>query len=148
MPIRPSILAVPTLESGLDPLLLDRLMQPADEALDHSMRDVRRSGAFDDPMFISCGVRRVVSQSDSGRDFLQQFREVFDGTLARATLFDSLHSKRRRDLLARLNTEVVRRGRGELPDILARFPELKGRAIFAVDGHHGLNRPLGMPVGQ
>ena len=136
MPIRPSILAIPTLESGLDPLLLDRLTQPADEALDRSMRDVRRSGAFDDPMFVRCGVRRVIGQSDSGRDFLQQYREVFDGTLARATFFDSLHSKHRRDLLTRLNTEVVRRGRVDLPDLLAGFPELKGRAVFAVDGHH------------
>ena len=136
MPTPASLPAIPPLKAGLDPLLLDRLMQPADEALEHYMRGVRRGGAFDDPMFVRCGVRRVVGQSDSGRDFLQQYREVFDGTLARATFFDSLHSKHRRDLLARLNTEVVRRGRGDLPDLLARFPELKERPVYAVDGHH------------
>ena len=65
---------------------------PPTGALGHSVRGVRRGGAFDDPMFVRCGVRRVVGRSDSGRDFLPQHREVFDGTLARATFFDGLHS--------------------------------------------------------
>ena len=136
MPTLPSSRPMPPSKSAPDPLLLDRLMQPAAEVLGDYVRDVRRGGAFDDPMFVRCGVRRVIGHSDSGRDFLQHFREVADGTLARATFFDSLHSRHRRDLLARLNTEVVRRGRGQLPDLLAPFPELKGRAVLAVDGHH------------
>jgi hypothetical protein len=35
-----------------------------------------------------------------------------------------------------LNTQVVRSGREQLPDLLASFPELAGRAVLAVDGHH------------
>lgn len=136
MPTPPSSRAMPPLKSTLDPLLFDRLMQPADEALKDYIRGVRHGGAFDDPEFVRCGVHRVLGQSDSGRDFLQHYREVFDGSLARATFFDSFHSRHRRDLLARLNTEVVRRGRGQLPDLLAALPGIKGRAVLAVDGHH------------
>ena len=127
---------MPPLKSTLDPLLFDRLMQPADEALKDYIRGVRHGGAFDDPEFVRCGVHRVLGHSDSGRDFLQHYREVFDGSLARATFFDSLHSRHRRDLLARLNAEVVRRGRVQLPDLLAALPGIKGRAVLAVDGHH------------
>jgi hypothetical protein len=122
---------------GADPLVLDQLLAPAQQLLEKGyVRHVYRDGPVDDLHFVRLGVTRVVSQSVSGRDFLQLTREVHGDSLARSSFFDSLHSTRRRDLLAQLNTELARRQRVSLPDLLSRYPELRGRALYAVDGHH------------
>ena len=78
----------------------------------------------------------LMGQSASGRDFLQQTREVRGEELARSSFFDSLHSRGRRDRLAHLNTQLVLRRGPTLEDLLGNFPELKQRRIYAVDGHH------------
>lgn len=119
-----------------NPRLLDQLLAPAGDMLDNYVRDVYREGPFDDFEFLRCGVLRTLGQYASGRDFLQAFREVFEGTVARATFFKSLHSADRCERLASVNTELVRRAAGTQSDLLARFPELKGRALYGVDGHH------------
>jgi len=120
----------------LSPLVSNQILAPANDILDNFVRDVVRGGAVDDPRFIELGVRRVISQSASGRDFIQQAREVQAESLARSTFFDALHSRRRLDILANLNTELMQRRAATLPDLLANFPALKKLPIYAVDGHH------------
>lgn len=113
------------------------MLAPAQPLLEQGyLRHVYRDGPLDDPRFVRLGVSRVVSQSVSGRDFLQLTRERHGDPLARSSFFDSLHSTRRSDLLARLNTELALRQRASLPDLLRGYPELRGCALYAVDGHH------------
>jgi hypothetical protein len=116
--------------------LLDQLINPAKQVLDHYVRGVYRGGPLDDSRFLRLGVCRVLSQSASGRDFIQNAREVFQEDLARSSFFDSLHSPRRRDMLGQLNAELARRASRGLHDLLSGFPELRGVPVFAVDGHH------------
>lgn len=119
-----------------NPHLLDQLISPAEHILDNYVRGVYRDGPLDDFRFIRLGVCRVLSQSASGRDFIQQAREIYKEDLARSSFFDSLHSERRRTLLGQLNTQLVRRTSRGLEDLLSGFPELREVPVFAVDGHH------------
>ena len=119
-----------------NPRLLEQLLNPADHILDNFVRDVYRDGALDDSRFLRLGVCRVLSQSASGRDFIQQAREIFQEDLARTSFFDSLHSTRRRSMLDQLNAQLVRRSSKGLDDLLSGFPELREVPVFAVDGHH------------
>ena len=119
-----------------DPQILDQVMAPADHILRNYVCGVYRAGPVDDFKFLRCGVQRTLGQSASGRDFLQTYREVFEESLARSSFFDSLHSPRRRGMLAELNTQLVLRASSGGEDLLARFPELRRRPLFGVDGHH------------
>ena len=116
--------------------MLEQLIAPAEHILDNYIRSVYRDGPLDDFRFLRLGVRRVLSQSASGRDFLQQAREVFQEDLARSSFFDSLHSTRRRDLLGQLNDQLVSRACEDADDLLGGFPDLRKVPVFAVDGHH------------
>lgn len=127
---------LPHLDPADNPRLLEQLLKPANHMLENDVRGVYRDGPLDDVRFVELGVCRVLSQSASGRDFIQQAREVFKEDLARSTFFDSLHSQRRCQLLDHLNTQLVRRTGPGLEDLLAGFPELRKTPVFAVDGHH------------
>jgi hypothetical protein len=79
----------------------------------------------------------VLGHCDSGRDFLQAAQDRGEA-LARTTWFDALHSPRRAALVSEVATrscEVFDRFL-RLRDWLGAFPELAGRAVWAVDGHH------------
>ncbi len=123
-------------DAATNPRLLDQLMAPANTILTDFIRGVYRDGALDDFKFTQLGVQRTLGQCASGRDFIQQCREVHGEPLARASFFDSLHSPRRRSVLAELNSQLVRRARSRSDDLLTGFPELKNRPLYAVDGHH------------
>jgi hypothetical protein len=89
-----------------------------------------------DVEFLRLGFLRTLGQSRSGRDFLQQQQEIFDIDVPRASFFDTLHSKRRRQFLQEVSWRLYVRGRQSLaPDLLSAFPELKGRVVWAGDGH-------------
>ena len=122
--------------STRDPLLIEQLLAPAFYILQNSIRGVREEGALPDTDLVRCGVMRTLSQSRSGRDLLQHLSEVHKIEVARSTYFGAHHSKRRRDILSQLNTQLVAHHRADLPDLLAGFPQLKNRSVFAVDGQH------------
>lgn len=122
--------------SNPNPLVLDQLLSPATDILDNYMRSVRKEGVLHDAKLVRIGVQRVLNQCASGRDFLQHLSEVHSEELARSTFFDGLQSARRRDMLGELNAQLVRRRPADLPDLVARFPELADQPIYAVDGHH------------
>ena len=109
MYFRPGLPTSSAYDRVVNPHLLDQLMAPAVGVLNDYIRGVYRDGPLDDFRFLRCGIHRTLSQSASGRDFLQSNREIFDEPLARSTFFDSLHSTRRRDILAELNTQLVLR---------------------------------------
>lgn len=89
-----------------------------------------------DEQFLRSGIQRVLGQCDSGRDFLQA-RQDRGEALKRSTWFDALHSRRRGAMVAEVanrSYEVFTRYLAQR-DWLAAFPELKERAVWAVDGH-------------
>ena len=119
-----------------NPLLLDQLLAPADEAAQNYTRSNRNCPGLSDVEFLHLGFQRTLSQSRSGRDFLQQQREIFDLQVPRASFFDTLHSKRRRQFLQEVSWRLYVQGRqDQAHDLLSPFPELKTRRVWAGDGH-------------
>jgi hypothetical protein len=133
-------LSYPSLtEITSNPLLLDQLLAPARTVLDNYIRGVLVGSEIPDARFVRLGVLRVLSQARSGRDFLQQCQETFHEELHRSSFFAVLHSRRREQILRELNEQLVQRATPDCQsakvDLLGAFPELRHRAIFAVDGH-------------
>lgn len=122
-----------------NPLLLDQVLAPALAVLDNYVRGVLVDSEISDARFVRLGVLRVLSQACSGRDFLQQCQETFQEDLHRSSFFALLHSRRREQILRELNEQLVQRAtkvcQSSKVDLLGAFPELRQRAIFAVDGH-------------
>jgi hypothetical protein len=139
-----------------DLLLLDQLVAPLEEVITEYTRQGRVCSGISDREFARLGVWRTLSQARSGRDFLQQQREVFDTAIQRSSFFDLLHSQRRQGFLAEASCQVYARGRQQQrdqgADLLAAFPELQARSVWAVDGHqiehacHALRDPKGRHV--
>jgi hypothetical protein len=127
-----------------NPHLWDQFLAPALHLLSNYVRGVYRGGSFDDAAFLRAGILRVLSQSVSGRDFLQLYDDTLKVEVARSSFFDSLHSPRRLQMLEELNAQLVLRLGPAQEDLLACLPELRQRPIYAVDGHH-LAHPVHSP---
>ena len=111
--------------------------EPALRLLNHYCRHRRDTPELSDERFVREGLYRVLGHWDSGRDFLQD-RQDGGENLARATWFDALHSRRRATMVAELAVRSYELFDRFLQprDWLKEFPELAGRAVWAVDGHH------------
>lgn len=122
-----------------NPLLLDEFLAPTTCVLDNYIRRVRSDSEISDARFVRLGVLRVLSQARSGRDFLQQYQESFHEDLGRSSFFSLLHSRRREQVLSELNHQLVQRAtthtQDPQSDLLSVFRQLRGRELFAVDGH-------------
>lgn len=114
----------------------ESFFEPALRLVRDHCRRRRDAPELSDEQFLRAGIRRVLGQCDSGRDFLQA-RQDGGENLARSTWFDALHSKRRGAMVeevARRSYEVCTRHLARR-DWLGAFAELKDRAVWAVDGH-------------
>lgn len=114
----------------------ESFFEPALRLLRHYCRHRRDTPELSDEPFVRGGLLRVLGRGDSGRDFLQA-RQDRGEALARSTWFDALHSPRRATLVAEVATrsdELFDRFL-QPRDWLGAFPELTGRAVWAVDGH-------------
>lgn len=114
----------------------DKFFDPVSDILCHYTRSSRLCD-FEDADFLRLGVLRTLSQCKSGRDFIQQQRELYDTLVTRSALFGSLHSPRRLELLREVDSQLYARGSQKLQseDLLQLFPELAQRAVWAADGH-------------
>ena len=118
------------------PTVDESFFAPALRLLRDYCRHRRDTPGLSDEQFVRAGLERVLGHCDSGRDFLQATQDR-GAALARATWFDALHSARRATLVAEVATRSYEvfdqflRPR----DWLGAFPELAGRAVWAVDGH-------------
>ena len=115
----------------------ESFFEPALRLLRDYCRHRRDTPQLSDEQFLRGGFQRVLSHCDSGRDFLQT-RQDRGEALARTTWFDALHSRRRAAMVAEVATrsyEIFERFL-QPRDWLGAFPELAGRAVWAVDGHH------------
>jgi hypothetical protein len=126
------------MESTLgDQPMSESFFEPALGLLRDYCRHRRDTPELSDEQFLRSGLQRVLGHCDSGRDFLQASQDRGEA-LARATWFDALHSPRRAAMIAEVaarSYEVFDRFLRPR-DWLGAFPELKGRAVWAVDGHH------------
>jgi hypothetical protein len=115
----------------------ESFFEPVLRLLRDYCRHQRATAGLSDEQFVRSGLERVLGHCDSGRDFLQAAQDRGEA-LARTTWFDALHSPRRAALVAEVATrsyEVFDRFLRPR-DWLGAFPELAGRAVWAVDGHH------------
>lgn len=138
-----------------NPTLRDQFFAPVMHVFDNYVRGRLDCPEISDGEFLQLGCSRIVSQARSGRDFLQQQQEVLDSDLKRSSFFATLHSARRARMLAECCTQLYlrsgRRAQGE--DLLGAFPQLRDRALWAVDGHqithacHALKDKKGRYVG-
>jgi len=125
------------MEPNLENLSVDDIFfEPALRLLRDYCRHGRDTPGLSDERFLREGLRRVLGHCDSGRDFLQARQDAGEA-LARATWFDGLHSRRRASLVAEVATRSYELFDRFLKprDWLKEFPELTGRAVWAVDGH-------------
>ncbi|MGH8016910.1 MAG: hypothetical protein ACREIA_01255, partial [Opitutaceae bacterium] len=131
----------------------EQLIEPALELVRDYCRSSRSTPELSDETFVRLGLLRALEGCESGRAFLQ---ERADGgeAVARATFFDALHSSRRLAVLDEVAAQSYDRFSRRLTrrDWLGEFPELSGRAVWAVDGHqiehavHALDDAKGAPV--
>lgn len=121
----------------MDDVTVDEsFFEPALRLVRDYCRQRRDALELSDEQFLRSGIHRVLGRCDSGRDFLQA-RQDGGEHLARSTWFDALHSKRRGAMVeevARRSYEIFTRYLAQR-DWLGAFPELKDRAVWAVDGH-------------
>ena len=126
------------MELNLADLTVDEcFFEPTLRLLNHYCRHRRDTPELSDERFVREGLYRVLGHWDSGRDFLQ-VRQDGGEHLPRATWFDALHSRRRATMVAELAVRSYELFDRFLQprDWLKEFPELAGRAVWAVDGHH------------
>jgi len=122
--------------TGEDLNVDESFFEPALRLLRNYCRHRRDTPELSDEQFVRGGLLRVLGRCDSGRDFLQA-RQDRGEALARSTWFDALHSPRRATLVAEVATRSYELFDRFLQprDWLGAFPELAGRAVWAVDGH-------------
>ena len=110
------------------------------DQLEQCLRHHTRSchGLPDMTFVLSC-LKRVITQNQSGRDFLQFIDEADGQNLKRSTFFDALKSQRRLHAVSEmsklhhklLSNLVTCAG----VDLLAGFPELDDYEVLSADGH-------------
>jgi len=92
-----------------------------------------------DTDFVNMGLQRCIMPVDSGRHFILNSKQQRNISCPHSTYFNSLHSRRRSDMLEAVSRESYRIVCTEAAekgiDYLAHFPELNGYEIEAADGH-------------
>jgi len=90
----------------------------------------------DDGAFLELGVRRVLRNNESGRDFHQAAGTGMGLRIGRSAFFDLFKSDRRLRVLKDVSAGLYRDGCRQLRvDALAEFPALDGIDVIAGDGH-------------
>ena len=102
-------------------------------------RNQRKSRKFSDEAFLIAGIRRIIDQPQSGRDWVQQLQSIFRLPVTVASFFKALRSSRRTALTLEVAEAIraqVDRECGELFDPLAEHREMESFDVFASDGHY------------
>lgn len=91
---------------------------------------------FTDLDFLEMGVGRCLSDSRTGRDFVQRHGDHGRKQISPDLFFKSLGSKRRLANLQSVQKRMKSNLEQSLPDAFATISELDGFAIYAGDGHY------------
>lgn len=86
--------------------------------------------------FLEMGVLRCVSDSRTGRDFVQRHADHGRKEVSVDLFFKALKSKRRLENLQSLSSQLAARMSALCDDPFAAIPELDGFAVRAGDGHY------------
>ncbi len=119
------------LEHSLFDLLSEKIIDAA-----QYVRGIRKNAALSDVSFVMAGISRVLSKSNSGREWLQCDPNF---NIGRSTFFDALASKRRKQISEQLSEKFTQQLRTSMRvagvDFLAEIPKLSDVEVIAVDGH-------------
>ena len=118
--------------------VFDRFFAPLLSAFNRA-GNRRQCRGYSDRDYLICGVRRVIAQVRSGRDWVQAVREKMGVGVTVNSFFTSLRSSRRLSLLEEVARDVVTQvdsGCGAVHDPLSEHEELNGFHVFASDGHY------------
>jgi len=112
-----------------------RLFQPALEAF--SVSETRYlCHRLSDEDYVAAGLLRCLSDSRTGRDFLQRHGDCGGRDISVDHFFKLIQSKRRFNNLASINSGLAPFMAASAEDPFASIPELDGFAIYAGDGHY------------
>jgi len=113
---------------------LRQLFSPVTEVYGYSARRYD-CGSIPDLDFLEMGMLRCLSESTTGRDFIQRHGDNGRIEVGVGHFFKALKSARRTANLASVNALVEPIVKGCCDDPLAAIPELGGFALYAGDGH-------------
>jgi hypothetical protein len=103
------------------------------------VRSTRSCPGLEDEQLVRLGIRRVLGNHDSGRDWLQFLRDRGVAEVPRSTFFEALQSPRRLRMLQETAAGLQQVAAGQIADSgidwLRDFPELAGCEVLAADGH-------------
>lgn len=118
-----------------DSPVFDRFFQPARRAFEVS--DTRYlCHRIPDEEYLAAGVLRCLSDSRTGRDFLQRHGDFGGLDIGVDHFFKAIQSKRRLKNLTSINAGLAPLMTAAIKDPFASIPELDGFAIYAGDGHY------------
>lgn len=126
----------------MSPLIRDAFLEPALSLLS-TLNNHREGLDFSDAEFLTLGVRRINTFHPSGRSFLQSARQCDVTDVSLKAYFGAASSLRRLGMIHELNTTLSQKVVAPT-DRFARFPELAGRDVLALDGHdvrHATHEP-------
>ena len=116
--------------------VFETLVAPLDDLLVSNPR-LRSCPEITDPEWVYLGLRRALSDSDTGRGFLQKHLHAIGRKIYPSLFFENLSSLRRLKFLRHLHDsmkKLVYEARKHL-DPLAQYEELKDFQVHAGDGH-------------
>jgi hypothetical protein len=120
--------------------LTERFFSPISKALKNA-KSTRYCSRYSDETHIESGLRRVLENVSSGREWVQQLQGKFGIFVSVRNFFVSLKSERRMNLLKEINQDVCRQTDTLLlahKDLFSQHSELNKFALYASDGHtHG-----------
>lgn len=124
---------MPTYQPPTSPVIT-RLIAPLADAYSGSQHqyECKSLGDLD---FLESGISRCLSNSASGRDFLQQHGDGGRLEIERTLFFKALKSERRLENLVSVNLNLARSMGSQLADPFAEIGELAGFDIYGGDGH-------------
>ncbi len=93
--------------------------------------NTRRCSVLTDEDWLRLGIARVVSDSRTGRGFLQQVASLCARCPGLGHFFETLKSERRLNLISEVSTRLAE----TLPACASDLPVLANYAIYAGDGH-------------
>jgi hypothetical protein len=126
----------------MSPLIRDAFLEPALSLLS-TLENYREGLNFSDAEFLTLGVRRITTFHPSGRSFLQSARQCDVTDVSLKAYFGAASSLRRLSMIHELNTTLSQKVVAPT-DRFAKFPELAGRDVSALDGHdirHATHEP-------
>ena len=136
------------METHTDITVFDQFIAPVRNALSHA-RHRRKSRKFSDEAYLFAGIRRVLDQPRSGREWVQRLQSVFHLPVTVTSFFKALRSSRRAALTREVAESIrskVDRECGAVFDPLSGHSELNGFDLYASDATYEIAATHTKPI--